>query len=205
QYRFGYASAAVTADVAGDLTAAGGMADVNCLAQIELFRQGRKVVGVRVHVVTGPRLTRSSMSAPVMRDRAVAARSEEQHLAVPGIRGKRPTVAESDRLSFLRAPIFVEDLCAIACGYEAHDHLPAGSSEVRCEQTRSSRAIMERYNPATSRPGSRSGQEAAAASKLLKCRDFGAGRCGDRRGTRPAIPASYPQSRPFTELPPHGQ
>ena len=52
------------------------------------------VVGVVVHVVAAAGLSGASMSAPINCDDTITFRGEEQHLRVPIIRGKRPTVAE---------------------------------------------------------------------------------------------------------------
>jgi hypothetical protein len=41
--------------------------------EIELLHQLRQVIGIRVHVVAGPRLARPSVAAPVMRDAAISA------------------------------------------------------------------------------------------------------------------------------------
>ena len=101
----------MTPDVAGNFTAAGGVADVDSVLQIKLLREGCEIVGVGVHVVAVPRLAGAAVPAPVMRDDAVALLAEEQHLSVPVVRGKRPAVTEHDGLSF--APVFVEDFCSV--------------------------------------------------------------------------------------------
>src|SRR5215472_239044 len=51
------------------------------------------------------------MAAAVMREAAVAAVGEENHLVLPGVRAQRPAVTENHGLSL--APIFVVDLSAI--------------------------------------------------------------------------------------------
>ena len=51
------------------------------------------------------------MTPPVVRDHAIAALPEEQHLPVPVVRGQRPTVREHDWLS--RAPVLVVNLCSV--------------------------------------------------------------------------------------------
>ena len=86
QHRLGHALRAVAADVAGDFAAAGGVADVDGVLQVELFEQRRQIVGVGVHVVAVPGLAGAAMTAPVMRDAAIAVRAEEEHLRFPGIR-----------------------------------------------------------------------------------------------------------------------
>src|SRR6266436_4508130 len=51
------------------------------------------------------------MPPSVMRDHAIAPLAEEEHLPVPVVRGKRPTMGENDRLT--RSPILVINLRAI--------------------------------------------------------------------------------------------
>ena len=101
-----------------DFTAAGGMADMHGVAELEMRGQRRKVVGVMIHVVAAPDLARAAVPAPVMRDHAIAAAHEEQHLRVPIVRRKRPAMAEHDGLA--RAPVLVEDLDAVSGGDRRH-------------------------------------------------------------------------------------
>jgi hypothetical protein len=96
------------ADVSGDFAATCGVTDVDCILQAERFDQGRQVVGVRVHVVAAPGLARSSMSAAIMGDAAVPVGAQEQHLVLPRIRVRRPTVAEDQGLTVV--PVLVVDL-----------------------------------------------------------------------------------------------
>ena len=56
QHRLGDAFRAVAADIASDLAAAGGVANVDRVLQIERLDQLRQVVGVGVHVVAVPGL-----------------------------------------------------------------------------------------------------------------------------------------------------
>jgi hypothetical protein len=103
------------------LTAAGGMADVNSVLQIELRGQGRKIGGVVIHVMAVADLRGTSMAAPVMGDDAIAAIEEEQHLRVPVIRRQRPAMAKDDRLPL--SPILVEDLDAVFGSNKWHGKL----------------------------------------------------------------------------------
>lgn len=91
-----------------DLAAAGQVADVDRVAQIEVLDHGPQVVGVVVHVVPVADLGRAPLAAAVGGGDAVALVEEEQHLVVPVVRGERPTVAEDDRLT--RAPVLVIDV-----------------------------------------------------------------------------------------------
>ena len=76
--------------------------------QIERFDQLRQVVGVGVHVVAAPGLARSAVAAPVVRDAAVAAGGQKEHLVLEGVGAQRPAVAEDNGLS--AAPVFVVNL-----------------------------------------------------------------------------------------------
>ena len=113
---------AVASDVARDFAAAGGVAHVNRLAQIELLDQFRDVGGVGVHLVAFPGLAGAAVAAPVMRHAAVTAIGEEHHLIFPGVRAERPAVAENHRLPF--APIFVINLSAVLDGNCRHVRSP---------------------------------------------------------------------------------
>ena len=70
-------------EVMRDFAAAGGVADVYRIAQVEMFDDRGEVVGVVVHVVAVADLCGPAVSAAVMRDDAVAVLREEQHLGVP--------------------------------------------------------------------------------------------------------------------------
>ena len=72
QDELGDPSAAMAADIAGDLAAAGGMADQHDVLQVEFLDQARQVVGIAVNVVAVPGLIRTAMAAPVMSDDAIA-------------------------------------------------------------------------------------------------------------------------------------
>ena len=104
QHGLGDALRAVAADVAGDFAAAGGVADVDRVLQVERLDQRREVVGVGVHVVAVPRLAGAAMAAAVVRDAAVAACGQEDHLVFPGVGAQRPAVAEDHGLSRCPSP-----------------------------------------------------------------------------------------------------
>ena len=76
-----------------DFTAAGGMADVNGVFQVEVAGHRGEVVGVMIHVVTVSHLSGPAMTAAIMSDDAIAFLQEEQHLGVPVIGRQRPAVA----------------------------------------------------------------------------------------------------------------
>src|SRR5882724_7676683 len=81
-----------------DLSSTGGVPDVDGVLQIELFGQRREVVGVGVHVVAVPGPARAAVAAAIVRDAAVAARGQEEHLVLEGVRAQRPAMAEDDGL-----------------------------------------------------------------------------------------------------------
>jgi hypothetical protein len=93
------------------LAAAGRMADMNGVLQIKMRRQGRKVVGIVIHVMTLARLAGPAMATAVMRDHAIAMTEEEQHLCIPVVGRQRPAMAEHNGLTF--APVLVENLNAV--------------------------------------------------------------------------------------------
>src|SRR5208282_4379662 len=67
--------------------------------------------GVGVHVVATPRLAGSAVAAAVVRDAAVAALRQKQHLVFEGIRAEWPAMAEDYGLSL--APVLVVDLSSV--------------------------------------------------------------------------------------------
>ena len=58
-------------------------ADVNDIAQVELFNQLVNVSGVGVHLVAGNRLRGAPVSPPVMSDYAISPLEKEHHLGIP--------------------------------------------------------------------------------------------------------------------------
>src|SRR6266446_6175996 len=108
----------MTADVARNFTAAGRVADMDCVLQVELFGKSREIVGVSVHLIAFPRLIGTAMPTAVVRDHSIAALAKEQHLSIPIVRSKGPTVTEYDGLS--RAPVFVVNLRSVFCGNGWH-------------------------------------------------------------------------------------
>ena len=93
----------MAADIAGHLAAAGRMADMDRILEIELLDELGEIVGIGVEIIALPGLARAAVAATVMRDAAVAARGKEEHLVFQRVRGKRPAMAEDHRLPF--APV----------------------------------------------------------------------------------------------------
>ena len=77
---------AMPRQIVRDLATAGGMADVNRVFEIEMRCEGRKVIGIMIHVMAVADLRGSPMTAPVMSDDTIAVLEEEQHLRVPIVR-----------------------------------------------------------------------------------------------------------------------
>jgi len=101
----------VTADVASDFAAAGGVSDVNCVLEVQCFGKGREIIGVGVQVVALPRLAGAAVTATVGADAPVAVRRKEEHRVFPCIGRERPPVAENDGLAV--SPVLVVNLRSV--------------------------------------------------------------------------------------------
>ena len=100
-HRLGDAARLGTRDVVDDFAAAGGVADMDRVLEVERFGQLGDIGGIGVHLVAGVGLRRATVAAAVVRDDAVALRQEEHHLVVPVVGAQRPAVVEHDRLGAL--------------------------------------------------------------------------------------------------------
>src|SRR5436305_4810972 len=98
----------MTAEIMHHLAAAGRMADVNRILEVEMIGDRLQIIGIVVHVVSAAGLSRAPMSAPIRGNDAETFADEKKHLRVPVIGRQRPTVAEDDGLSF--APVFIIDV-----------------------------------------------------------------------------------------------
>ena len=106
------------ADIAGDLTAAGGVPDQDDVVQIERFDDGGEVVGVVVEVVALPRLPGPASASPIVEHGPIPMGGNEVGWSVPGVRGQRPPVAEDHGLA--GAPVLEEDVDAVGGGDNGH-------------------------------------------------------------------------------------
>ena len=70
--RLGYAALAMPRYIVHDLAAAGRMADVNGVLQIEMGSHRREIVGIVIHVVAVACLSGSAVAPSVMRNDAIA-------------------------------------------------------------------------------------------------------------------------------------
>jgi hypothetical protein len=59
---------AMASDVAHDFATAGGVSDEDHVAQVDCFDHRGQVVGVVIHVVAVPRLTRAAVTPPIVGD-----------------------------------------------------------------------------------------------------------------------------------------
>src|SRR5437899_10786973 len=98
----------MTAEITHYLAAAGRLADVNLILEVEMIGHGLQIVGIVVHVVSAAGLSRATVSAPIRGNDAITFALEKKHLRVPIIRRERPAVTEHDRLP--AAPVFVIDV-----------------------------------------------------------------------------------------------
>src|SRR5262249_50064810 len=120
----------------------------NGALQVERLDERRKVVGIRVQVVAIPGLARAAVATPIVRDAAVAARGEEEHLVFERLCAERPAVAEDDRLT--GSPVVVVEPSSVLRRDRAHpDSFPsskngAGQAAARIVPVRSSTASTGR-------------------------------------------------------------
>src|SRR5438094_7059762 len=99
------------------------MAHMNRVLQIECFSRLSEIVGVGVHIVAVPWLTRASVTASVVRDATIPVRSQEEHLIFESIRRERPAVAKDNRLA--SAPVLVIDLRPVLSSNRRHTEPPS--------------------------------------------------------------------------------
>jgi hypothetical protein len=77
------------------------------LFEIKVIEELREIVGVGVQVVTTPRLAGTTVPASIMRYDSIAALPKKQHLRIPGVSLKRPSVREG--YDWARAPILIRN------------------------------------------------------------------------------------------------
>jgi hypothetical protein len=86
-------------DVTRHFAAAGRMADMDGILQVELLGHSRSVGCIMIHIVTVADLRRAAVTAAVVCDDTEALGKEEKHLRVPVVRRERPAMAEHDGLT----------------------------------------------------------------------------------------------------------
>jgi hypothetical protein len=80
--------------------------------EIERLDEGRKIIGIAIHVVSGGDLAGPAMATTVTRNYAEAVLREEKHLAVPSVGAQRPAVRERYDRAF--TPVLVVDLRTVS-------------------------------------------------------------------------------------------
>src|SRR5271168_295234 len=120
QNGFGDATLGLTIlrNITRHFAAAGRMADMDGVLEVEMLGNSRSVGCIMVHVVTVADLRRTAMAASVVGDDAEALGVEEQHLRVPVVRAEGPTVMKDEGLTV--APILVIDFDAVLRFDKAH-------------------------------------------------------------------------------------
>src|SRR5882724_1877959 len=98
----------MTSKIMHHLAAAGRMADVNRILQLQMIGDSLQIVGIVIHVVSAAGLSRAAMPAPITRNDAETLAEEKKHLRVPIIRRERPAVTEHNRLP--AAPVLIIDV-----------------------------------------------------------------------------------------------
>ena len=124
---------AVAGDGAGRLAAAGGVTDMDGVAQVQLRDDLGDIGRVVVHVVPLPDLGRPAVAAAVVGDDSITLVDEMEHLRIPIVTTQGPAVVKDDRLRGLRAPVLVEDADAVLRCDRVHGLIPYPVLMVRCE------------------------------------------------------------------------
>ena len=70
-------------DIMNNFAAAGRVADMDSIREIEMRRHRREIVGIVIHIVPVAALAGPAVAAAVMGDDAVATIQEEHQLCVP--------------------------------------------------------------------------------------------------------------------------
>src|ERR1700722_9200863 len=99
-----------------------------------------------VHIVTLGGLSGSAVATAIMGDHTIAVIEEEQHLVIPVVRGKRPTMAEDYRLA--STPVLVVNLYTVFGRDSGHESLLL--SKVFLHKRQRLVVAAERSDPRTS-------------------------------------------------------
>src|SRR5258705_7538697 len=86
--------------------------------QVKLPDEFSEVIGIGVEVIAVPGLARSAMAAPIMRNTAVSARRQIEHLILECVGAQWPAMAEDDGLT--RAPVVIINFRAVRGGDGTH-------------------------------------------------------------------------------------
>src|SRR5271155_3934660 len=107
EYCFGNTTFPVPSDITSHLAAAGRVTHMDCILEVKVSRQGREVIRVVIHIMTGCHLRRATMAASIMCDYSKAASEEERHLSIPVVGSQRPAMRKDNRLT--GTPVLVEN------------------------------------------------------------------------------------------------
>src|SRR6201981_1604304 len=104
----------MASDVPHQFTGSGRVADVNGVVEVELLYECREIGGIRIHVIAGPGVARSAVTATIVRNTAVPPIREEHHLVFPGVAIQWRAVAEDNGVTC--PPSFEKYLLARTAG-----------------------------------------------------------------------------------------
>src|ERR1700679_3324431 len=96
QHGLGYAALrlAVLCDIASHFATTCRMTDMDRISQVEMLDHCRGVGLIVIHVVASGHLRGATVTAPVMRNDAIAVGKKEEHLRVPVVRRQWPAVVK---------------------------------------------------------------------------------------------------------------
>src|SRR6266403_1165181 len=97
--------------------------------------QRGEVIGVVIHIVAIAGLARASVASTVVRDYSIVMTQEEQHLCIPVVCAKRPSVTENYWLP--AAPILIVDSRSVFGSYRRHGYSFYYSLLVTANRTKS--------------------------------------------------------------------
>src|SRR5258708_3546748 len=99
------------ANIMSDLSTIGRVTDHGDLFHIEMLNGFGEIVSILIHGIATPGLSGTAVTAAIMSDDTIALLSKKQHLRVPRVGAKRPTMREGDDRA--SSPVLVEDEGAI--------------------------------------------------------------------------------------------
>jgi hypothetical protein len=108
----------MTGDVASGFATPGRVADMDGIAEVQVFGDGRCVSGVMVHIVAVRHLARAPVAATIDSHDTIPLLNEEKHLGIPVVRAERPAMVDDDGLAV--TPVFAKDLNAVFGRNRAH-------------------------------------------------------------------------------------
>src|ERR1700690_1682534 len=119
----------MAAQIAGNLATPGRVPDHDGILEVKTLEQRGEIIRIRIHIIAVPRLGGAPVTAPVMRNHAIAELAKVKHLTVPIIRAEGPAVREHNGLSL--APVLVINLRAILHCNRSHGDSPLAIFDFR--------------------------------------------------------------------------